>query len=69
MIQYLLNILIGFDQLVNSVIGGSPSDTISARLGRNYPNSFFRKCVDFMFGPDHCKNVSMNGDGAKAILK
>jgi hypothetical protein len=69
MLQYLLNILIGFDQLANAIIGGSPNDTISARLGRNYPNSFFRKFVDFLFGPNHCKDVALNGDGAEPIIK
>ena len=67
--QYLFNILIGTDQLFNAIIGGSPNDTISARLGRNYPNSVLRKVVDFIFGKDHCKDVVINGDGAEAILK
>jgi hypothetical protein len=33
--KYLMNLLLGFDQLGNTIIGGSPDETISARTGRN----------------------------------
>lgn len=69
MLQYFLNILIGIDQIANALIAGSPHDTISARLGRNYPNSFLRQVVDFIFGKNHCKDVVINGDGSKEIIK
>ncbi len=32
--RYLLNILISVDQLVNTVFGGYPDETISSRLGK-----------------------------------
>ena len=32
--KWLLNILIGVDQLGNAVLGGDPDETISSRLGK-----------------------------------
>jgi hypothetical protein len=32
--KYLLNVLIGIDQLVNAALGGDPDLTISDRIGR-----------------------------------
>jgi hypothetical protein len=33
--KYTMRILIGLDQLGNTVLGGAPDETISARVGRN----------------------------------
>lgn len=32
--KYVKNVLIGFDQFANTLIGGHPGETISARSGR-----------------------------------
>jgi len=32
---YLYNILLGIDQLVNTILGGEPDETISSRMGRH----------------------------------
>lgn len=32
--KYILNILIGVDQLGNIILGGDPDETISSRLGK-----------------------------------
>jgi len=32
--KYLFNVLIGFDQFCNTLLGGHPGETISARCGR-----------------------------------
>jgi hypothetical protein len=34
MIKWILNILIGIDQLGNALAGGDPDETISSRLGK-----------------------------------
>lgn len=34
MIRYFLNILIGFDQTGNAILGGNPDETISSRVGK-----------------------------------
>ena len=33
--HYIMNVLLGIDQLGNTLIGGAPDETISARTGRN----------------------------------
>lgn len=67
--KYLLNILISIDQFVNTVAGGDPDETISGRLGKHFPNSEFRKFVDWMFGPDHCKESIEEEEGSNAVIK
>jgi len=32
--QWILNILLGIDQLGNTILGGDPDETISSRLGK-----------------------------------
>lgn len=32
--QYICNLLISFDQFVNTLFGGDPDETISSRLGK-----------------------------------
>jgi hypothetical protein len=49
LVRYLFNILISIDQFVNSLMAGSPDETISSRTGRRWPNSFFAKVIDFLF--------------------
>jgi hypothetical protein len=34
MVKYISNLLVGLDQFGNTLIGGSPDETISARAGR-----------------------------------
>jgi len=46
---YVLNVLVGFDQLFNAIAFGAPDETISSRLGRNYPNSVITKLVNILF--------------------
>jgi hypothetical protein len=49
MLKYLVNILISLDQLLNVLFLGSPDETISSRLGRNYRDTWMEKTVDFLF--------------------
>jgi len=32
--KWILNVLIGFDQLLNAILAGDPDETISSRLGK-----------------------------------
>lgn len=68
MVQYFLNIFIAIDHLANAILLGNPDETISARLGREYPNSFLCKVVDFIFRRGHCKDVAKNGDGGIELI-
>jgi hypothetical protein len=57
--KYFLNILISLDQLVNTLLGGSPDETISSRLERNYDGTLIERCVNWLFSGttkgEHCK--------------
>ena len=62
MLRYILNILIAIDQLVNTMIGGYPDETLSAaawfgeQQGKLVPR-IMRPVIDFIFWPierDHC---------------
>ena len=65
--RYLLNILIAFDQLVNTLVGGYPDETLSAsayigeRQGKFLPR-IMRPVIDFVFLPferDHCRKAAL----------
>lgn len=60
--DYIYNILIGVDQLVNCFLGGYPDETISSRAYRLSFKSklgfILKTFIDFLFrpwGPNHCK--------------
>lgn len=52
-IQYLINLVFAMDQLLSTILGGHPDDTVSQRLGRAvlagnnkaYP---FARAIDFL---------------------
>lgn len=61
---YSLRVLIGLDQLINTVLGGYPNETLSARAWRrgalegDAAWKLFQEVVDAMFIPlhfDHCQ--------------
>ena len=53
--DYLKNLLIAVDQLVNALIGGWADETLSSRAHRTNP--FLERLIDgiLFFDPDHCK--------------
>lgn len=63
--SYFLNVLIGFDQLANAIIGGAPDETLSARAWRSESNGkmlgmAFRPLIDAlfcMFESNHCEKA------------
>ena len=70
--MYLLRVLIAVDQLVNTLFGGMPDETISAKLWRlrdRYPYKVFRIIVDklFWFDKDHCR-ISYESEFKKTQL-
>jgi hypothetical protein len=73
--KYLKNILISIDQLINTLAGGDPDETISARLGRNYQGTLVERIVDWLFRwqnrPDgHCENAHWweQDEGKDAVI-
>jgi len=47
--RYISNNWKAFDQLLNTVFGGSEDETISSRLGRNYQGTILERFVDKVF--------------------
>lgn len=65
--QYLLNNAIAFDQQVNTLLGGSPDETLSARAYRTEQHGkvfgrFFRPLIDalFFFDKEHCHKAYLS---------
>jgi hypothetical protein len=71
--QYIVNILIAVDQLANTIFGGAADETVSSRLGRNYPNSVMADIVNTLFfwqNGEHCRKSIEPKDRAKgAVIK
>ena len=64
--KYLLNILIGIDQLTNAILGGSPDICISTRAYEHYPR--IAKIIDFIFmNPKHCEHSAENEEDTAVI--
>ena len=58
--KYPIRVLISLDQFINTLFGGEPDETISAKLWRNRNKpicSILRKLVDkvFWLDPNHCE--------------
>lgn len=58
--QYGKHILIGFDQLMNALLGGWPDETLSSRAWRwekNGVRTWPRRVIDaiFFFDHEHCR--------------
>ena len=69
--KYTINILVSIDQFGNTLLGGSPDETISSRVGRNYQGSIFQKTINkiFFWQKDHCSEAIEEGDFSDAIFK
>jgi hypothetical protein len=73
--KYLKNIFISIDQFLNTLLGGDPDMTVSARLGRNYKGSWMQRAVDWLFRwqghESHCGNANKleQDEGKDAIFR
>ena len=59
--QYILNWLLHIDMGINTLIGGSPYETISSRVGKQADKNVpwacsFCKILATLLGPQHCQN-------------
>ena len=77
--KWILNVLIGIDQLGNAIVGGDPDETISSRLGKmkranNGTIPWHRplsKLVDYgldKIDPNHSIDAIEEDEGSEAIL-
>lgn len=73
---YFWNILIALDQLINTILGGDPDETISSRMGKivaKKPDSCVL-CVWICnvlhwFDADHCNRVAEADRGDRNVIK
>lgn len=69
--KYLWNILIGIDQLGNTLLGGDPDETISSRIAKNMHLWYARyvgaglEAID----PGHLKDALEDDEGTNAAWK
>ena len=67
---YLKNILVSIDQLLNTILGGFPDETLSSRayklriLHREFWESNLINCL-FFWQKDHCKENVEKDEGEK----
>ena len=60
-LQYAYNIGVSTSQMANTVLGGDPDESLSARFGRADQDGVtvvkygIAPAVDFVCGPDHCR--------------
>ena len=69
--KYVWNILISIDQLVNTIFGGDPDETISSRAGkRQYEQSWAKHLCKFLnwLDTDHCKLSIEKDEGEDQTL-
>lgn len=65
-LNYFLKVLIAIDQLITSLLGGWPDETLSSYAWRletqNKPFGFTRKLIDavFFWDPDHCYKAMLS---------
>lgn len=66
------NILIGVDQLANTLTGGDPDETISSRIGKNPDRNWFTRLLYRFLDwiqPKHCEESIEADEGKDAVLK
>lgn len=74
--RYFFNLLVAFDQFVNTLIGGDPDMTVSGRMGRAVAEGRCKVCgvVCWFLGKldkDHCARANKNeaDEGADQVAK
>lgn len=77
--KYVWNVLISFDQFVNTLFGGDPDETVSSRLGKwakdhkhtkgiKAPIYFLANLVVELFEKDHFKKSIEEDEGKDEVL-
>ena len=70
--KYFWNILISIDQLVNTIFGGDPDETISSRTGKlRHKRKWARWLTDFLnlFEKDHTKKSIEKDEGKNSVVE
>ena len=66
--KYLRNLLVAIDQLLNTILGGDPDETISSSLGKRdwWLGRFICWVLDF-FDKNHCEKVREQDEGKDGL--
>lgn len=78
--RYVLNVLVGVDQLANAVLGGDPDETISSRVGKwqrdKAKRSRWRRRLSYglclvlhLFDRDHCRRSIEDDEGRGGVIR
>ena len=70
--MYFWNILISIDQLANTILGGSPDETISSRAGKKEHDQTWAKWLcKFLNAIDtnHCSKSIEEDEGDRDVIK
>lgn len=78
-VTYILNILIGIDQLANAILFGDPDETLSSRFGkwmRDDEKGSFRYRLAYiicrtihLFDKQHCEDAIEDDEGKWAVIR
>ena len=70
--RYIKNVLVGFDQFINTLLGGDPDETISSRLGKRARQGDRMSCLMckllHWLDRDHCEKAIEQDEGKRAII-
>lgn len=72
--QYLRNVLVALDQLLNALAGGDPDETISSRVGKAAGRGerwgvALQSVIDWIFWRGHCRDSEEPDEGGDAVVK
>lgn len=69
--KYFWNVLIAIDQLVNTIFGGDPDETVSSRSGKRQEEQLWAKYLCKLlniFESEHCKKSIEEDEGKNQVL-
>jgi len=68
--KYLQGVLLGIDQLGNTIMAGDPDETISSRAGRVFPGTWWSKFIDWLmfWQSNHCHKAIEKSEGKNDLL-
>lgn len=64
---YLWNIFVSIDQLINTILGGDPDETISSRMGKALKRCSLCRFICKLIHPfdkNHCQKSVENDEGS-----
>ena len=67
--SYIFNVMVSFDQTANALTLGDPDETISGRFGRRWPDSWFSKLLNTLFGVGHVQQAIEPDEGSDDLIK